>query len=57
MNFILMNKNIEVLGFEYDEETHTIMSLNDVIHIEYAPLGIMEYQTGISNRNIKKSAE
>lgn len=37
MNFILMNKNIEVLGFEYDEETHTIMSLNDVIHIEYTP--------------------
>lgn len=50
MNFIFMNKNIEVLGFEYDEETHTIMSLNDVIHIEYAPLGIMEYKTGISRK-------
>lgn len=46
MNYKLMNKNIEVLEFSYDKETHII----NLIHPEYAPLGIMEYKTGITRK-------
>lgn len=50
MKYVLMNKNIEVLKFTYDEETHTILKIDELLHIEYAPLGIMEYKTGISRK-------
>lgn len=48
MNYVLMNKNIAVLKFSYDEETHTITKILELIHPDYAPLGIMEYKTGIT---------
>ena len=48
MNYKLMNKNIEVLDFSYDHETHTITKITKISHSEYAPLGIMEYKTGIT---------
>ena len=44
MNYKLMNKNIEVLDFSYDHETHTITKITKISHSEYAPLGIMEYK-------------
>lgn len=50
MNYILMNKNIEVLEFSYDNETHTVAKINRVIHPDYAPLGIIEYKTGITRK-------
>lgn len=50
MNFILMNKNIEVLEFSYDKETHTVTKIVRMIHPDYAPLGIVEYKTGITRK-------
>ncbi len=50
MNYKLMNKNIEVLEFSYDKETHTVTKIINLIHPEYAPLGIMEYKTGITRK-------
>lgn len=50
MNYILMNKNMEVLKFSYDEETHTIQKIEEQIHPEFAPPGIIEYKTGISRK-------
>ena len=40
MNYKLMNKNIEVLEFSYDKKTHTVTKIINLIHPEYAPLGI-----------------
>jgi len=45
-----MNKNIEVLAFSYDNETHTVTKILRLIHPEYAPLGIIEYKTGITRK-------
>ena len=45
-----MNKNLAVLKFSYDEETHTITKILELIHPDYAPLGIMEYKTGITRK-------
>ena len=42
MNYKLMNKNIEVLDFSYDHETHTITKITKISHSEYAPLGMVE---------------
>lgn len=50
MEFRLMNKDIEVLDFSYDEETHNIDKITQLIHPEYAPLGIVDYKTGISRK-------
>ena len=50
MNYVLMNKNLAVLKFSYDEETHTITKILELIHPDYAPLGIMEYKTGITRK-------
>lgn len=50
MNYLLMNQNIEVLEFSYDKETHTITKIIRSIHPEYAPLGIIEYKTGITRK-------
>ena len=50
MNYKLMNKNIEVLEFSYDKEIHTVTKIINLIHPEYAPLGIMEYKTGITRK-------
>lgn len=41
MKYILMNKNVEVLMFSYDEETHTILKIEEQIHPEFAPPGII----------------
>lgn len=51
MNFLLMNKDIPVLEFSYDEDIHSIEKIIKLIHPEYAPLGIMEYKTGISRKS------
>ena len=51
MEFRLMNKGTEVLDFLYDEETHTIDKVTNLIHPEYAPLGIIDYKTGISRKS------
>ncbi len=50
MKYKLMNKNIEVLKFLYDKETHTITKIIRVIHPEHAPLGSIEYKTGITRK-------
>lgn len=50
MEYLLMNKNKEVLSFEYDLETHTIVKILDVLNGDYAPLGIIEYKNGISKK-------
>lgn len=50
VKYILMNKNIEVLEFSYDKETHTILKIIRLIHPEYAPLGIVEYKIGITRK-------
>lgn len=50
MKYILMNKNVEVLMFSYDKETHTIRKIEEQIHPEFAPPGIIEYKTGISRK-------
>lgn len=39
-----------VLDFLYDEETHNIDKITSLIHPEDAPLGIVEYKTGISRK-------
>ncbi|MEG2685051.1 MAG: hypothetical protein RR929_03200, partial [Erysipelotrichaceae bacterium] len=51
MKYRLMNKDIEILDFSYDEETHNIDKIIDLIHPEYAPLGIIDYKTGISRKS------
>lgn len=50
MNYKLMNRNIEVLEFSYDKVTHTVTKIIGLIHPEYAPLGIIEYKTGITRK-------
>ena len=50
MNYILMSKDIEILKFSYDSETHTVTKIDRVMHPEYSPLGIMEYKTGITRK-------
>lgn len=50
VNYILMNKDVEVLEFSYDNETHTVTKIVCVIHPDYAPLGIIEYKTGITRK-------
>lgn len=50
MNYKLMNRNIEVLEFTYDKVTHTVTKIINLIHPEYAPLGIIEYKTGITRK-------
>lgn len=51
MEFRLMNKDTAVLDFLYDEETHNIDKVTNLIHPEYAPLGITDYKTGISRKS------
>ena len=51
MELRLMNKDTEVLDFLYDEETHNIDKVTNLINPEYAPLGIMDYKTGISRKS------
>lgn len=46
-----MNKDTAILDFSYDEETHNIDKIIDLIHPEYAPLGITDYKTGISRKS------
>ena len=50
MNYILMNKNIKVLEFSYDQETHTVTNIVRLICPDFAPLGIIEYKTGITRK-------
>jgi len=50
MVYQLMNQNTEVLTFSYDKETHTVTKILRVIHPEHAPLGIVEYKTGITRK-------
>lgn len=45
-----MNKDTEVLDFLYDEDTHSINKITSLLHPEYAPLGIVDYKTGISRK-------
>lgn len=51
MEFRLMNKDTAVLDFLYDEETHNIDKVTNLIHPEYAPLGIIDYKIGISRKS------
>ena len=50
MKYKLLNKNIEVLEFLYDKETHTLTKIIRIIHPEHAPLGSIEYKTGITRK-------
>lgn len=52
MQYILMNKNIEVLEFTYDEDEHNITSIDKIINLDYAPVGIVDYKTGISKKEL-----
>lgn len=45
-----MNKNTEVLDFLYDDETHNIDKIINLIHPEYAPLAIIDYKIRISRK-------
>jgi len=45
-----MNKNIKVLEFSYDQETHTVTNIVRLICPDFAPLGIIEYKTGITRK-------
>lgn len=47
---ILMNKNTPVLQFLYDEETHSVIKIEKVFNEAYAPLGLVDYKTGISRK-------
>lgn len=38
--YILMNKNTKILKFELDKELNVITKIDEVYHIEYAPLSI-----------------
>ena len=40
MEFRLMNKDTAVLDFLYDEETHNIDKVTNLIHPEYAPFAL-----------------
>ena len=48
--FILMNKNIPVLQYLYDAETHSIAKIGKIFNDKYAPLGIIDYKNGISRK-------
>lgn len=50
MEYTFMNQNMEVFDFLYDEEIHNILKITRLIHPEYAPLGVIEYQAGISKK-------
>lgn len=52
MQYILMNKNTEVLEFTYDEDEHNITSIDKIINLDYAPVGIVDYKTGISKKEL-----
>lgn len=52
MQYILMNKNIEVLEFTYDEELHTITRINNIINFDYAPVGIMDFNKVINRKDL-----
>lgn len=54
MQYILMNKNTPVLAFTYDEETHNIINIDNVYNANYAPVGIIDYKTGISKKELNK---
>ena len=49
-SYLLMNKNTPVLQFLYDEETHSIAKIENVFSAAHAPLGIVDYKTGISRK-------
>lgn len=52
MQYILMNKNTEVLEFTYDEELHTITRINNIINFDYAPVGIMDFNKVINRKDL-----
>ena len=42
MEYILMNKETQVLEFLYDSEIHTVLKIEQIFNPEYAPLGIID---------------
>lgn len=56
MEYTFMNQNMEVFDFLYDEEIHNILNITRLIHSEYAPLGVIEYQAGISKKLLNHSS-
>lgn len=49
-SFVLMNKNIPVLEFLYDEEVHSIAHIEQVYNEDFAPLGIKEPKVGVTRK-------
>lgn len=51
-SYVLMNKNIPVLEFLYDEETHSIFKIEKLINEKHAPVGVVNFKTGISRKEL-----
>ena len=49
-SYYLMNKNVPVLEFLYDEETHNIFRVSKILNGKYAPVGLINAKTGISHK-------
>lgn len=52
--YTLLNKNVPVLDFLYDEETHNVLKILDVVNKDYAPLNVVDYKTGISRKSLNE---
>lgn len=50
MIFTFMNKNIDVFRFSYDMEANIADNILQVIHPEYAPLGVLDLKGDLSTR-------
>ena len=50
MKYYLMNKNVNVLEFTYDEEIHAITAIDKIINKAYAPIGIVDFDQSISRK-------
>ena len=52
--YTLLNKNVPVLDFLYDEETHNVLKILNVVNKNYAPLNVVDYKTGISRKSLNE---
>lgn len=50
VSLLLMNRDTPVLQFLYDEETHSVAKIERVVSESHAPLGIVDYKTGIPRK-------
>lgn len=50
MLFVLMNKEVEVLLFDYDSEIHAITKIHEIYNQDYAPIGIIDHTKTITKK-------